>query len=124
MYSIAYRSVSQQAGPHRGTNSPFSQLFAESAPRFDADVSAAQSLLRASKCSKCHEVDKTKKGKSFQQIAEEHKDDSDADAIASIVKHISEPSQVEVDDEKVDHGLVKTRDQSRTEILAKWILSQ
>jgi cytochrome c len=101
-----------------------SQLFAESAPRFDADLKAAQSLLRASKCSKCHEVDKTKKGKSFQQIAEEHKDDSDADAIASIVKHISEPSQVEVDDEKVDHGLVKTRDQSKIENLAKWILSQ
>lgn len=99
-----------------------SQLAAESAPRYEADQEAATSLLRASKCSKCHEVDRAKKGKSFQQIAEEYRDN--ANAIAEVTKHISEPSQVEVDDEMVDHGTVKTRDKGKIENLARWILSQ
>ena len=79
-------------------------------------------MLRSGRCSRCHEIDKAKKGRPYQETAEEYRDKPDA--VAKIIEHITEPKQVEVDGEMVDHGTVKTRDQSRIENLAKWILSQ
>ncbi|MGL1834340.1 c-type cytochrome [Rhodocyclaceae bacterium SMB388] len=86
------------------------------------DEADAEKLLKSSKCSRCHEVDKVKKGKPFAQTAADYK--GNPDAVAEVIAHISKPSKVEVDGEKVDHGTVKTRDADRIRNLAEWILSR
>lgn len=85
----------------------------------DAD---AKKLLKDSKCLKCHDVEKTKKGKPYKKIAAEFKDKPNA--VAEITKHVTEPSQVEVEGEKVDHGIAKTRDAARINNLVEWILAR
>lgn len=85
----------------------------------DAD---AEKLLKDSKCLKCHDVEKTKKGKPYKKIATEYK--GKANAKAELTKHITEPNQVEVEGEKVDHGTVKTRDAARINNLIEWILAR
>ncbi|MDP2108478.1 MAG: class I cytochrome c [Rhodocyclaceae bacterium] len=86
------------------------------------DEADAQKLLKDSQCGKCHDVVKAKKGKSYKKTAAEYK--GKPDAVAQIIKHISEPKEVEVEGEKVEHGTVKTRDAARIKNLAEWILSR
>jgi len=86
------------------------------------DEADAEKLLKDSKCLRCHEVVKVKKGKPYQKIAAEYKDNPNA--IAEITMHITKRSEVEVDGEKVDHGTVKTRDADRIRNLAEWIMSR
>lgn len=86
------------------------------------DEAAAEKLMKDSQCGKCHDVKRTKKGKSYKKVAAEYKDKPDA--VAQITKHITEPKEVEVDGEKVEHGVVKTRDAARIKNLAEWILSR
>jgi cytochrome c len=88
----------------------------------DAD---ALKLLKDSKCLKCHDIEKTKKGKSFKKVAAEYGDARfKPNAVAEVTKHVTEPSTVESDGEQVDHGIVKTRDAARIRNLVEWILSR
>lgn len=91
-------------------------------PAYAVDDADAQKLLKDSKCTKCHDVTKTKKGKPYQKVAADLKGKSGA--LDEVIKHMTEPSQVEVEGEKVDHGIVKTRDVARIKNLAEWILSR
>ncbi|UCV22755.1 c-type cytochrome [Ferribacterium limneticum] len=86
------------------------------------DNADAEKLLKDSKCLKCHDVEKTKKGKPYKKIAAEYK--GKASAKAELIKHVTEPNQVEVEGEKVDHGTVKTRDAERINNLIDWILAR
>lgn len=87
-----------------------------------ADDAAAEELLKESKCLKCHSVDKKKDGPSYKETAKKYKDKPDA--VAKLTKHVTEPSKVEIDGVKEDHGAVKTRDQARIDNLVQWILSR
>ena len=86
-----------------------------------ADPSDANKLLKDSKCLKCHSVDKKKDGPSYKEVAAKHK--GKPDAMAKLVKHVSEPSKVEIDGVEEEHGSVKTRDSARVNNLVEWILS-
>lgn len=86
------------------------------------DEADAAKLMKDSQCGKCHDEKRTKKGKSYRKVAADYKDNPNA--VAEIVKHLTEAKQVEVDGEKVDHGTVKTRDAARIKNLAEWILSR
>ncbi|HMM47633.1 MAG TPA: cytochrome C [Thiobacillaceae bacterium] len=86
-----------------------------------ADVSDANKLLKDSKCLKCHSVDKKKDGPSYKEVAAKYKGKSEG--VAKLVKHVSEPSKVEIDGVEEDHGAVKTRDMARVNNLVEWILS-
>lgn len=86
------------------------------------DEADAKKLLKDSQCGKCHDEKRTKKGKSYTKISADFK--GKPDAMAQITKHITEPKEVEVDGEKVEHGAVKTRDAARIKNLAEWILSR
>ena len=86
------------------------------------DEAAAEKLMKDSECGKCHDVKRNKKGKSYRKVAAEYKDKPDA--LEQIIKHITEPKEVEVEGEKVEHGTVKTRDAERIKNLAEWILSR
>lgn len=43
---------------------------------------------------------------------------------AKPIKHVTEPSKVEIGGAKVDHGNIKTRDQAKIDNLVQWILSR
>lgn len=87
-----------------------------------ADDAAVEALLKDSKCLKCHSADKKKDGPSYKEIAKKYKDKPDA--VAKLTKHLTEPSKVEIDGVKEDHGAVKTRDQAKIDNLVQWILSR
>ncbi|MDO9365435.1 MAG: cytochrome C [Methylotenera sp.] len=91
------------------------------APLYAADETAALALLKESKCLKCHSIDKKKDGPSYKSVAEKYKDKPEA--MAKLTKHVTEPSQVEIDGVKEDHGSVKTRDAAKVKNLVEWILS-
>ena len=86
------------------------------------DEADAKKLLKDSQCGKCHDEKRNKKGPSFKKTASEYKDKPDA--MAKITKNLTEPHEVEVEGEKVEHGTVKTRDAARIRNLAEWILSR
>lgn len=85
------------------------------------DAEAAQTLLKESKCLKCHSPDKKKDGPSYKEVSAKYKDRPDA--VAKLTKHVTEPSKVEIDGVKEDHGSVKTRDPAKVSNLVQWILS-
>ena len=87
-----------------------------------ADDAAAEAVLKESKCLKCHSVDKKKDGPSYRETAKKYKDKPDA--VAKLTKYVTEPSKVEIDGVKEDHGAVKTRDQAKIDNLVQWILSR
>jgi cytochrome c len=78
-------------------------------------------FCKDSKCLKCHSIDKTNDGPSYKETAKKYKDKPDA--MAKLTKHVTEPSKVEIDGVKEDHGAVKTRDQAKIDNLVQWILS-
>lgn len=97
-------------------------VFASGAAKAEVDADAAQALLKDSKCLKCHSVDKKKDGPSYKEIATKYKDKPDA--VAKLTKHVTQPSKVEIDGVKEDHGSVKTRDPAKVSNVVQWILSR
>lgn len=91
-------------------------------PAHGVDDAAAEVLLKDSKCLKCHSVDKKKDGPPYREVAAKYKDKPDA--VAKLTKHVTEPSKVEIDGVKEDHGAVKTRDSAKIANLVQWILSR
>ena len=87
-----------------------------------ADDAAAEALLKESKCLVCHSVDQKRVGPPYRETAQKYKDKPDA--VAKLTKHLTEPSKVEVGGAKMDHGVVKTRDQAKIDNLVQWILSR
>ena len=47
-------------------------------PAAAQDADAAQAMLKKENCTKCHSVDKTKKGPSYQKVAAKYKGKADA----------------------------------------------
>ena len=93
--------------------------FAQAAP----DADAAQKLAKDSGCMKCHAVDKSKKGPSFQKTAAKLKGKPDAEA--KVTEMITKDKKVKFEDgSEEDHGQVKTKDAAQVKNLAEWILSQ
>lgn len=86
-----------------------------------ADEKEAMSLLKKSKCLTCHSPDKTKDGPSYKKVAEKYRGDSNA--MPKLFKHLTVPSMVEIDGDKEEHGIVKTRDEEKINNLLEWILS-
>jgi len=86
------------------------------------DQAGAMKLLKESKCLNCHDVSKTKKARSYKDIAAAYK--GNPAAAAAVTKHITEPSQIVIDDEVVDHGNAKTKDPAKVKNLVEWILSR
>jgi len=100
----------------------FALLASFGSPNYAADGVAAETLLSDSKCLKCHSVDKKKDGPSYKEVAAKYK--GKPDAVAKLTKHVTEPSKVEIDGVKEDHGAVKTRDPAKIKNLVEWILSR
>lgn len=87
------------------------------------DAEAAQALFKKNDCTKCHSVDKSKKGPALKKIAAKYK--GKADGQASIIKNITSGSKVKLDDgSEEEHKIIDTKDQAALKNLADWVLAQ
>jgi len=87
------------------------------------DEEAAKALMKANDCTKCHAVDKTKKGPALKKVAEKYK--GKADAQAKILTEITTGPTVKLaDGTEEKHKIIDTKDQKELKNLADWILAQ
>lgn len=86
------------------------------------DVPAAEQLLEASKCGKCHSLDKQKDGPSFKKTAAKYK--GKADAEAKLLTHMTTGPSIEIDGVKEEHVKIKSKDEAAVKNVARYILSR
>jgi len=87
------------------------------------DADAAQALFKKNDCTKCHAVDKTKKGPSLQKIAAKYK--GKADGEEKVIKNMTTSPKVKLEDgTEEEHKVINTKDQAAIKNLASWILAQ
>ncbi len=87
------------------------------------DADAAQALAKKSGCLKCHAVDKSKKGPSFQKTAAKWK--GKADAEAKLIDNITKAPKVKFEDgTEEEHKVVDSKDQKEIKNLVQWVLAQ
>ena len=96
-----------------------------SAPSFAAgvDADAAKALAKDEGCFKCHAIDKTKKGPSYQKIAAKYK--GKPEGRDKIMKNITTAPMVKLEDgTEEEHKVIETKDPKKLDNLINWILSQ
>ena len=98
--------------------------FAGLAPAHAAvDAAAAEELMEANKCFKCHAVEKNGKGPSLKKIAAKYKGKPDGEEKA--IKNMTSGNKVKLDDgTEEEHKIIKTRDVAKLKNVAQWILSR
>ena len=88
-----------------------------------ADADAAEALIKKNNCTKCHSIDKAKKGPSFKKVAEKYK--GKPDGVDKIIKNITTAPKVKMDDgTEEEHKVIDTKDPKALKNLADWILEQ
>ncbi|WP_236580433.1 c-type cytochrome [Rubrivivax sp. A210] len=94
-------------------------LPAQAAP----DAAAASALSSASGCSKCHTVDKGKRGPSYKQIAAKYK--GQADAVAKLSDMVTKTPKVKYENgDEEEHKALNTKDAAKVRNLVEWVLAQ
>lgn len=89
----------------------------------DADEAAAKAFAKKNDCTKCHAVDKDKKGASYQKIAAKYK--GKADAEAKLTKHLTTSPKVKLEDgTEEEHKSLEGKDPKELKNLVQWILAQ
>ncbi len=78
------------------------------------DAAAAEAMMKAEKCTKCHDVAKDKKGPSFKTTAAKYK--GKADAEATLTKMLTTGT--------ADHDPVGSKDAKAIKNLVTFILAQ
>jgi cytochrome c len=91
-------------------------------PAFAQDADAAQALLKKNECTKCHAVDKDKKGPSYKKVAAKYK--GKADAEATLQKALSTSPKVKLDDGTEEEHKALKADAAQMKNLIKWVLAQ
>lgn len=86
------------------------------------DVASAEALMKLSKCTKCHSVDKEKSGPAFKKTAAKYK--GKADAETKLFTHLTTGPKVKVDDVEEEHTIVKSKDEAQIKNLIRYILSR
>ncbi|HEY0858362.1 MAG TPA: c-type cytochrome [Albitalea sp.] len=87
------------------------------------DADAAAKLAKENGCTKCHAVDKSKKGPSYQKVAAKYK--GKADAEAKVIDVMTKSPKVKLDDgTEEEHKALNTKDEAQVKNLAQWILAQ
>lgn len=91
-------------------------------PSFAADAAAAQALLKKNECTKCHAVDKDKKGPAYKKVAAKYK--GKADAEATLIKQMTTSPKVKLDDGTEEEHKALKADAAAVKNVAQWILEQ
>lgn len=87
------------------------------------DEKAAVSLAKKNDCTKCHSIDKDKKGPSYQKIAAALKKKPNPEEI--IRKSITTGPKVKLSDgTEEEHKIINTKDEAAIKNLIAWILAQ
>lgn len=87
------------------------------------DGDAAMKFAKENGCTKCHAVDKTKKGPSFQKTSAKHK--GKADAEAKLIQFVTSSPKVKFDDgTEEDHKSLEGKDAAQIKNLVQYILAQ
>jgi cytochrome c len=87
------------------------------------DADAAQALLKKNDCTKCHTVDKTKKGPSWKKVSAKYK--GKADGQEKVIKNMTTGLKVKLEDgTEEEHKVIDTKDPAALKNLADWILAQ
>ncbi|MEJ8837321.1 c-type cytochrome [Ramlibacter sp. AN1133] len=87
------------------------------------DTDAAVKLTKDNGCTKCHSVDKAKKGPAYQKVAAKYK--GKADAEAKLVEFVTKSPKVKLDDgSEEEHKAVATKDTAQIKNLVQWVLAQ
>jgi cytochrome c len=99
-------------------------LFAFSMPASAAvDADAAVKMTKENGCTKCHAVDKAKKGPAYQKTAAKYKGKPDGEA--KVIDMLTKSPKVKMDDgSEEEHKAVSTKDAAQIKNLAQWILAQ
>ena len=99
-------------------------VFAFSMPAGAAvDADAANKMLKDDGCTKCHSLDKDKKGPSFKKTAAKYK--GKADAEATLTTFVTTGPKVKMDDgTQEEHKQLKTKDAAQVKNMVQFILSQ
>jgi cytochrome c len=92
-------------------------------PALAVDAEAAQALAKKNECSKCHAIDKDKKGPSYKSIAAKYKGKPEGEDKA--IKNMTTAPKVKLDDgTEEEHKVINTKDTAAIKNLAQWILAQ
>jgi cytochrome c len=87
------------------------------------DDDAMKALLKKNECTKCHAIDKDKKGPSYRKIAADHKGKADAESV--VITSITTGPKVKLSDgSEEEHKRVQTQDPAQLKQVAQWILAQ
>jgi cytochrome c len=99
-------------------------VFAFSLPAAAAvDADAANKMVKDNGCTKCHSVDKDKKGPAFKKTAAKYK--GKADAEAKLTDFLTKSPKVKFDDgSEEEHKAVASKDAAQLKNLVQWILAQ
>ena len=98
-------------------------LFAFSLPAAAVDADAALKLTKENGCTKCHAVDKDKKGPAYKKTAAKYK--GKADGEAKVTDMLTKSPKVKMDDgSEEEHKAVSTKDVAQVKNLVQWILAQ
>jgi len=88
------------------------------------DEDAAKALAKKNDCFKCHAIDKTKKGPSYQKVAKKFKG-KEEEGMKEMLKNITTGPKVKLEDgTEEDHKIIDTKDQAQIDNLLRWILAQ
>lgn len=86
------------------------------------DEAAAEALITANKCTKCHSVDKKKDGPAYKVTAAKYK--GKADGEAKLFTHLTTAPTIEIDGVKEEHTKIKSKDDAAVKNVARYILSR
>lgn len=87
------------------------------------DVDAANKAMKDNGCTKCHAVDKTKKGPSFQKTSAKYKGKVDAEA--KLTEFLTKSPKVKMEDgTEEEHKAVAAKDAPQLKNMVQFILSQ
>jgi cytochrome c len=88
-----------------------------------ADQEAAMALMKKNDCTKCHAVDKDKKGPAYKKVAAKYK--GKADAEDKLVKFVTTSSKVKLPDgSEDDHRALDAKDSKGVKNVVQWVLAQ
>ncbi len=87
------------------------------------DEDMAMETLHRNECTKCHDVNKTKKGPAYKKVAEKYA--GKADAYDKIIYNITKEPEVKLEDgTKQKHKVIDTTDKKELDNLIAFILSR
>jgi cytochrome c len=87
-----------------------------------ADVAAAEALMKKSGCNKCHSLSAEKEGPPYKKTAAKYKGKPDAEA--TLYKHLTTNPTVKVEGKEERHESLKTKNDADIKNVIAYILSR